>query len=219
MVSPDEDFSPTGTTSGIKYSESFKKYKEMLTATPDSPVFKRIFSKFNSSLFDTAPTISGDLIAEDGDYDSELDQFRAELLADHVGGVTTDMVSLSLHQDSPSQPTSELPAIQPERHVSISVTSHVSTRIGAASSQVSNVINSSIALSPTESEVEESSPPSPKATRPPPKKKGARSSKKATATHEESDAAKDTPPVSPEIAMAKKTALIQPPARALRKRR
>ena len=82
MLSPDEDFSQTGFNSGIKYTESFKKYKEILTEDHNSPTFKRIFAEFNTSLFSTAPPRSDNLITDDGDYESELEQFRNELHAD-----------------------------------------------------------------------------------------------------------------------------------------
>ncbi|KAF9642036.1 hypothetical protein BDM02DRAFT_3080219, partial [Thelephora ganbajun] len=74
LLSPDEDFLQTGVNSGIKYIQSFKKYKEMLTEDPNSRVFKRIISEFNASLFGVAPTPSDDFVPDDGDYDSELEQ-------------------------------------------------------------------------------------------------------------------------------------------------
>lgn len=207
-MSPDEDFSPTGASSGIKYSESFKAYKEMLTANPNSPVFKKIFSDFNASLFGTVPTTSGDFIAEDGGYASELEKFRAEVLADHVEEVTTDVISSPLLNALP---------VLPKDHVSISVTSHISTNIGAASSQVSNVVNHGTTPPPTESEAEETSPPSPKAPRPTTKKKGGKPSKKNVVTNSESDTAKDTPSVLPKKSTKRATPAVGPSTRTLRK--
>jgi hypothetical protein len=76
-VSPDEDFSPTGSNSGIKYSESFQKYKDMIIRDSGTVVFKRIISEFNNSLFGSVTATRNDLIAEDGNYDSELERFMA----------------------------------------------------------------------------------------------------------------------------------------------
>ena len=79
------------------------------------------------------------------------------------------------------------PPLQSEHHVSVSITSHVSHTV-AASSQVSNVVNSTISL-PSEQEIggssiqttdppiQQASPPIEKAPRPIPKKKGPKSSK------------------------------------------
>ena len=182
-MSPDEDFSQAGFSSGINYTESFEKYKEMLTEERDSSMYTRIFEEFNRSLFNTTPPRSDDVIADDGDYDSELEAFRNETRTDSLPeGI---VIGVGAKKTSPpsSLPTSP---IQPDHHVSISVTSHVSHTI-AASSQVSNIINSSVTL-PPEHEVTET-PPSPlKATRPAPKKKGSKSSKLTTATTTTSDA-------------------------------
>ena len=82
MLSPDNEFSKSGAKSGIKYSDSFEKYKWMLTKDLDPSVLKGIFAEFNSSLFGTAPPPSDDFVPDDGDYDSELEQFRNKLRTD-----------------------------------------------------------------------------------------------------------------------------------------
>ena len=176
MLSPDNEFSKSGAKSGIKYSESFKKYKEMLTDDRDPPMLERIFAKFNSSLFGTAPPPGDDFIPDDGNYDSELEQFRNELRADSpVEGVANG-------GQTRTPPPSSLPTspIQPDRHVSISVTSHLSHTI-AMSPQLSNIINSSIGL-PPEREDNEAPPSPPKVPRPAAKKKGGKSTKSTTET-------------------------------------
>ena len=175
MLSPDEDFSQIGVNSGIKYAESFKTYKEILTADRDSPTFERIFSEFNTSLFGTAPPLSGDLVADDGDYDSELEKFRNELRA---GSPIDDVADVRTGKASP--PSLPIPSVQPDHHVSISVTSHVSHTI-TASPQVSNVVNNSVIL-PSEREVDNPPPSPPKATRPTARKKGSKSSKPTEVT-------------------------------------
>ena len=239
-MSPDEDFSPTGASSGIKYSESFQKYKEMLSATPDSPVFKRTFSEFNSSLFGAVSTLGdSDLIAEDGDYDSKLEQFKFDLLQDPpVEDVPEDVPSSPLPPEFLDDSDVPEPLTQSEHQVSISVTSRVSTHAVAASSQVSNVVSSNITVSSTE--LEEAPPPL-KAVRPAPKKvtkaskKGTKSSKKAAAISEATsaddatgaDAVDDatiaddtTPPPLKKAAKAKATPInINPPTRTLTRRR
>ena len=153
MLSPDEDFSQTGVNSGIMYAESFKKYKEMLTGDANSSIFKRVISKFNASLFGTTPVLSNNLIADDGDYDSELEQFRNELLADSPAEVVTSTGASDTFPLASLPPT---PPIQLDRRVSISVTSHVLHTV-AASSQVSNIISSNVTL-PSEPGVKETPP-------------------------------------------------------------
>lgn len=216
MLSPDEDFSQTGANSGIKYAESFKKYKEMLTEHPESPTFKRIFSEFNVAVFGTIPTPSDDLVAGDSDYDSELEQFKNGLLEDSpiqaVGDVEVNETF------SPS--LSPAPTPQPEGRISVSVVSHVSHTI-AATSQVSNVISSNVSLPSGEHGVSDTSPPVPKAARPAPKKKGAKLSKSTTST---SNANADTNTVPIPIpskrgtAPQPKVASVEHPTRTLRKR-
>ena len=160
----------------------------MFTKDPDSNVFKRIFSEFNRSLFGTVPTPAHDRIAEDGDYEDEIQKFKSDLLADRSIEEPADVEPLLPEFDLPEdseldnvQPTP--PTVQHDRRVSISVTSHVSTKTVASSSQVSKVVSGCIDLSPVESEVEEASPPSPDATRPASKKGGrSNATKKAKAT-------------------------------------
>jgi hypothetical protein len=216
LISPDVDFSATGALSGIKYSEAFKKYKEMLIETPDSPVFKRIFSQINESLFGTAPAPIIETVAEDGDYDSELEQFRAELLedppAENCPSSSIGESTQPIHSLGNLLPISDLPAPQSERCVSISVTSNISMQTAAASSQVSNFVSNSITLPAPESEAEETT--SPKPPQPLPKKKGSKSSKKAVVAPR-SGTPDDVAPV-PLKKTAKKSDSIKPPTRVLR---
>ena len=213
MLSPDEDFSQTGVHSGIMYAESFKKYKEMLTGDANSSTFERIFSEFNASLFGTVPTLSNDLILDDGNYDSELEQFRNELLADSPIEAGT---GTGANNTSPPSPLPASP-LHPDQRVSISATSHVSHTV-VASSQVSNTINNTIVL-PLEPEVIETSPPSPEAVqlvgRPAPKKKGTKPSRST------SDADANTIPTQKKRAARQAKTVIAPeehPDRVLRKR-
>ena len=155
----------------------FEFVTEMLTANPNSPVYKRIFLKFNTFLFDAAPAPSANVNAEDGDYDSELEKFNAGLHADEEVGVTP----VPLLPESPLIQAPELPPVHSEHHLSISVTSHVSTHAVATSSIVSNVVSSSNTPPSVEPEVEEAFPPSPEVIRPAPKKKGVKPTKKKTA--------------------------------------
>ena len=187
----------------------------MLTEDHDSPTFKRIFAEFNTSLFGTAPPRSDNLIADDGDYESELKQFRNELRADPF---TEGVVDVGAKKTTPpcSLPVSP---IQTDHHVSISVTSHVSHTI-TTSSQVSTVINSSIALLP-ECEVSEVPPSPPKVVRPVPKKNGSRPSKPTmeTTTTMTSDANTDTASLQKKSSRkAGKTTTMKLPTRVLRDR-
>ena len=185
-MSPDGDFSPTGSSSGIKYSEAFKKYKEMLTTNPNSPVYRRIFLKFNTFLFGEVSTPSTNINAEDGDYDSELEKFNAGLHADPF----TEDVDVTPVPELPVSPlvqATELPPIHSGCHLTISVTSHASMHTAATSSQVLNIVSSSITLPSVEPEVKGASPLNPEATRPAPRKKGAKSTKKKTTSADPSD--------------------------------
>ena len=186
-MSPDGDFLPTGSSSGIKYSEAFKKYKEMLTTNPNSPVYRRIFLKLNTFLFGEVSTPSANINAEDGDYNSKLEKFNAGL---HVDPFAED-VDVTPVPELPVSPlvqapesllvqAIELPPVYSGCHLTISVTSHASTHTAATSSQVSNIVSSSITLPLVEPEVEGASPLNPEVTRPAPRKKGAKSTKKTT---------------------------------------
>ena len=151
---------------------------------PNSAVFKRIYSLFNDSLFGTVSARSENLIAEDGNYDDELEQFNAELFADppveEALPLLADLHLQPLSELDGVEPTPEFPTAQSEHHVSISVTSRVSTQTVVAPSRVSGTISSSVAISSVEHAVEgPSSPPSPKAKRPATKKGGKSSKKKS----------------------------------------
>lgn len=204
MLSPDEDFSQTGASSGINYAGSFKNYRDMLTENPENPTYKRIFSEFNTAVFGTpAPTPNDGLVVEDGDYDSELEEFRNALLADTTIDGTTDVGA----NETSSCPSPILP-IQQDSHVAVSVTSHVSQTVAAAS-QVSNTVNSSVALLPGECEVMEVPSPIPKAARPLPKKKGGKPTKGATSKSNTTAGSTSNKP---------ETGPANPPTRSLRKR-
>ena len=207
LLSPDEDFSQAGSNSGIMYAKSFKKYKEMLTEDPGSRMYTRIFSEFNASLFGTAPTLSNDFVVDDGDYDSEVERFkrdtRAESPVEDAPNMEIDETTSIL--SSPAQ------SHQSDHHVSVSVVSRVSHTI-ASSSQVSNVVNSSITVS-SEREVRESSPPAQVAVRPLPTKiSGSKTSKSTTAA---SDPNPETAPTRRKKANATP---VESSQRTLRKR-
>jgi len=223
LLSPDEDFSTAGVNSGIKYATSFEKYKEMLSEDPDSRTFKRIFSEFDASLFGVEPTLSNDFVVDDGDYDSEVENFKNGLHAETIVDVEVEDFENGLHAetiadaevDEPTFPLPPLPTppVRSDRHVSISVTSHVSHTV-ATSSQVSSVINSG-PTPPPECEVEEDPPPRKKDTRPQPTKKKEIKVSKPTTTTPKADT--DTAPTRrKQAARPAKTAPVEPPTRVLR---
>jgi hypothetical protein len=207
LLSPDEDFSPAGANSGIQYAESFKAYKTILSPGPEDPVFERIFSHFKKSLFGKKPAPSNAIVVDTGNYDVELEQLRNDLLVDSpVDGVANAGGDGTSPPPSPSTPYLQpdrqvstsvtgagtggtppsTPPLQPDRRVSISVTSHISHTI-AASSQVSNIVHSSVNLSPElevgeTSPIEETPPPIQEKPRPAPRKKAVKSLKSAAAT-------------------------------------
>lgn len=166
----------------------------------NSPVYKRILSEFSEALFGTAPPISNEFIADDGDYASELEDFNNGLLADSPAEGVVDVGAN--RESSPSTP----PAL-PLEHVSISVTSNISHTI-AGSSQVSNVVNASIVL-PSEHEVEEPPPPKPRAV---PRKKTSKSVKSTPDDNADNACAKNTRATRSKVAAADR------PTRALRDR-
>jgi hypothetical protein len=177
MLSPDEDFSPAGAKSGIMYAESFKSYKKILSDNSNSPMYERIFVHFNTALFAPESASSSTLLVDNSNYDTEIAQFNNDLLMDPavagppVAGVTKAEAGAD---ETLAHPLPSVP-IQSESHVSIAVTSHISHTI-AASSQISNIVHSSVTLSP---EQEEISPPSKEKGQPAPRKKGAKASKPA----------------------------------------
>ena len=184
MLSLDEDFSAAGAKSRIKYDKSFLKYKEMLTEDPDSRMYKRIIAEFNTSIFGTAPVLKNNFVVDDGDYNLEVEQFKRDI---HTDPPVKDVANVQINTPSALPPPT--PPLQSEYHVSVSITSHVSHTI-AASSQVLNVVNSTISLPPeqeiggsliqtTDPPIQQASPPIEKAPRPVPKKKGPKSSKSA----------------------------------------
>ena len=190
----------------------------MLTEDPNSSVFKRIFSKFNTSLFGTVPILRNDPIVDDGDYDSELEQFRNDLLAES----SVDAVASVGASETPLPPLLPAPPlqVQSDHCVSLSVTSHISHTV-TASSQVLNVINSSLAVSPEPAVREPSSstevvqPPA----RPAAKKKGVKPPKPATTTP---DPNVDAAPTLNNKRTRRSKAVTAPeeqPARTLRNRR
>ena len=209
MLSPDEDFSPVGANSGIKYLTSFKAYKKMLTEDPESTMYKRIFSKFNTSLFGTVSIANNNFVADDGDYESELEQFKNNIL---IGPPVEDVIDARADMVSPS--VSPVPS---DHSVSISITSCVS-HTTAESSQVSNTVNSSIALPPNyEVEETETPPPNPlkKPGRPLPRKMGAKSSKSTTP---DIDANAAVPAPDKRGGRKAKATPVQAPTRVLRGR-
>jgi hypothetical protein len=185
MLSPDEDFSPAGAKSGIMYAESFRSYKKILSDNPDSPMYKRIFEHFDTALFAPESASSTTILVDDGNYDAEIAQFMSGLLKDPVvadppvAGVSEAEAGAD---ETLAHPLPPVP-VQSESHVSIAVTSHISHTI-AASSQISNIVHSSVTLSPEHEEIsppsiEEVSPPSKEKGRPAPRKKGGKALKPA----------------------------------------
>jgi hypothetical protein len=175
MLSPDKDFSPAGAKSGIMYAESFRSYKKILSDNPDSPMYKRIFEHFDTALFTPESTSSTTILVDDGNYDTEIAQFMSGLLKDPV--IADPPVAGVSEAEAGADETLAhlLPPVpvQSESHVSIAVTSHISHTI-TASSQISNIIHSSVTLSPEHKEI---SPPSKENGQPAPRKKGGKALK------------------------------------------
>jgi len=206
LISPDEDFSQAGATSGIEYSKSCLQYKQLLIKKRETPTYKRIFAEFDAALFGKARALSNEFVADDGNYDSEVERFNQELEEEEVAEASPEPPSIPL----PSTPT---PPPQSEHHVSISVTSSVSHTI-AASSHMSTTVNAT--PPPAEREATESSPPVQKTARPNPKKKGGKLAKPSNATP---DVNTDGAPIRKERAPRQKKAVHEDiPARVLRAR-
>jgi hypothetical protein len=226
MLSPDEDFSPAGAKSGIMYAESFKSYKKILSDNPNSPMYERIYAHFNTALFALESASSPTLLVDNGNYDTEIAQFNNELLMDPavagppVAGVTKAEAGAD---ETLAHPLPSVP-IQSESHVSIAVTSHISHTI-AASSQISNIVHSSVTLSPEQEEIsppsiKEVPPPSKEKGRPAPRKKGAKASKPAAEVPDDNT---DAVPIKGGRTTRQKTHAsveppLDPPGRTLRKR-
>ena len=158
LLSPDDDFSQTGSITGISYACSFLKYKEMLTEDPDDPMYQTIFSHFDSALFGSEPVIGHNPIIDNGQYDSEIEEFKDRLRHTAINANADTEADLA-----PSSPP--IPSPQLEQNVSIAVTANVY----CASSGISNLINNAI---PPESQTQEPPPPNPKRSGQVPKKKG-----------------------------------------------
>ena len=170
----------------------------MLTEDSDSCIYKRILAEFNASLFRMAPSLSNNFLADDGDYDSEVEKFKRDMCARSSTEDTTDVGISRMSSTFLSSPTAPH---QLDHHVSVSVTSHVLHTI-ATSSQVLNIINSSISLS-TERKAREPSPPIQVAAQPLPTKKGTKSSTDTARTQNKKSNQDITP--------------AEPPTRVLRK--
>jgi hypothetical protein len=115
----------------------------MLIKRSDSTAFRRIFTKFNKSVLDFEPTPNSGLIIDKGNYASELEDFEAALDADEsIVDMGVDATTVS-PRPSPSPLQSRdhgtpIPAPPTKSHVSITITSNVSSAI-AESSQTFNV--------------------------------------------------------------------------------
>lgn len=203
------DFSQSGATSGINYVNSFRTYKEMLSKDPESSMYQRIFSEFNNSLFGTTPVLSNNFVADNGDYDSELERFKDEVESTSPTKVAD---KARANEFPPSLPV--LPP-QSDHHISISVTSNV-LHTTAMSSQVSNIISSAIAP-PQEPEAVIENPPPRQKARPAPKKKGGKSLKSIVVTPN-ADADAFSTPKNEVNQQAESTPTVEPPTRALRSR-
>jgi len=184
----------------------------MLTENPDSRPFKRIFLRFDTSLFGVEPTLSNDFVVDDGDYDSEVEAFKNGL---HAEGATNASDASDVEVDEPTfpPPPPPTPLLRSDHHVSISVTSHVSHTV-AASSQVSNVVNSG-PTPPPEREVEEAPLPIKKVIRSQPTKKKVTKASKPTTTTPEANT-ETAPTRSKQAARLAKAAPVEPSTRVLR---
>jgi len=140
IASPDTDFAPKGNVTRINYLESFREYKRMLSPNPPDPMYERIFSIFNASLFGATTTPQTEFILDTGDYNAELMEFNEQLAAERIGDAAAADLPL------PSLPPA--PSSSPEPHVSVSVTSNVSHVTTAV-----NVVTSNVALIPADEEV------------------------------------------------------------------
>ena len=181
----------------------------MLTSNDDTLMFRKVFSTFNSALFGLEPTPSDNIVIDDGNYDSEVEDIKKELRDSLKNATSTEV-------DDPSNPpASPVQSIQSEHHVSISVTStsHISHMV-AALPQVSNVINSSVAHPSTKPQDEEISPsPGPRAVRPTAKRKGTKPTQSTSIT-DPNTAPTETVPAQKK--KAKKVVTVEAPTRCLR---
>ena len=151
MISPDEDFLQAGHKSGIEYSKSFEKYKQILIKGYETPTYQRIFAEFNAALFGKVRVFSDNFIADDGDYDAEIEAFKNDLRAEEMANaeeavdaetpLPTPSLPSSPSLPSPPLPSSPTPSLQSDHWVSISVTSHISHTTVASSSRVSTIVN------------------------------------------------------------------------------
>jgi len=219
LISPDEDFSKVGAKTGIGYPESFHAYKKMLTDDPEDDMYKRIYSIFNASLFGIAPTVNDNLVVDNSNYDSEIEEFKQRLRA--TDSPAEDVTDTGVDEVSGPSPSRPMPPPQPDHRVSILVASNVSHTV-TTSSQVSHVVNSSVSI-PPEHGVIEDSPPSPqdppssppppalKAVRPVARKKGGKS--KTTASNTNADTAP-----APNDQTTRQVKAVPAVTRALRKR-
>ena len=149
MLSQDEDFSPHGQKSGIKYDKSFAKYKKMISSnlkdsqSKEHRLYKRIIYKFSIAVFGATPVSSNEFVVDDGKYESELERFNEDAHVESPVESDDDVEVVG----APSQLTSPAPPLQSDRRVSISIASNVSHTI-AALSQVLNMISNNITLPP-----------------------------------------------------------------------
>lgn len=148
-------------------------------------MYKRILTRFNTSLFGRVPATSNDFVVDDGDYDSEIEQFGRDVRAESP--IESDDSEVEVINASPRLASPPALPLRLDQRVSISVASHVSHTV-AASSQVSNIINSSVTL-PTERDTMETSPPTQVTSRPLPKKKKGTAASTTTSEEPEPTAA------------------------------
>ena len=84
MLSPDKDFSPAGSTTGIDYSQSFDTYKRMITEDPTSPSYARIIAEYDVALFGKVRVLKNTFVADDSDYGAVANAFQTGLRKDEA---------------------------------------------------------------------------------------------------------------------------------------
>ena len=223
-MSPDHDFQDKGLISGIAYKDVYNIYKGVLSDNTGNPTIQKIFLAFHEGLFGPKPTNAATPTPTNEDLNLEVENFKRALFANTPDDSTVDPVvgKTSVAPLAPGSPTRledlsySAPAspVELERPISIAVTSNVSHTV-ITSSRISHTTNSNVSPPTPESDIEEDSPPVPKATRPRAKpKKGPKLPTTTTPPGPDSDDTSTTKKSARKTKAASTTA----PSRVLRNR-
>ena len=189
LVSPDHDFQSTGGVTETAYTDLFNIYKGVLNDDPESPENQRVFSAFHEGLFGPKPNVATPT-PTNNNLNSEVEKFKRARsrktpnnpAVNPVIGETSTPPSAREPPTQSGGPNSLALAspVEPERLTSIAITSNVSHTV-TASSRVSNTTNGNVSPPISGSDIEEDSPPVPKAVQTRGKsKRGSKSSNTTT---------------------------------------